>query len=243
MDDNARGRAPGAGESRTGDARSVFLELVRRHPEAVDDAIRFAGLLADRYGGRWGREAAALGAAVRDGVPSALRRGSGPLAVLAARLARNRGIDPELARWAVEAWGAALGLSAERAAPPKPSAPGKPAVSAPGTLQVRTVPPGAELWIDARYAGTTPVVVPVPGAGTVTIEAVAPGGLRYRGERGLVPGTDDVLVIDLEAEAARRRVAQEQRGGRDFALFVLLAMAVSVIATVLTAFLGRSRSR
>ena len=113
---------------------------------------------------------------------------------------------------------------------------------APGTLQVRTNPPGAGLYVDSRYAGTTPVVVPLAGSGTVAIEAVGQNGLRYREERAVVAGADEVLVIDLEAEAARQRArqqaAQEEQAGHDFILFVLIAMIFSVIAAVLSALFG-----
>ncbi len=291
-----------------GDARATFLALVRERPDAADDPRRFAGLLADRYEGRWRREAAVLGAAVQEGVPDALRNGRGPFAAvaapLAARLTDERGFDAALARWAVESWGIALGLTPGGASgavrvisePPgaaievdgvflgpapllapdvgpgehalraslagradrtarfevRPGAtttvrvrlePVRPAEPAPGTLQVRSVPSGAGIYVDSRYAGTTPVVVPLSGAGTVAIEAVGPDGLRYREERAVAPGTDEVLVIDLEAEAARQRAAQEEQAQGDFILFVVIAMIVSLIAAVLSALFGGSRSK
>ena len=291
------------------DARGVFLALVREHPDAAEDPRRFSGLLADRYEGRWRREAAVLGAAVQEGVPGALRTGRGPFpaiaAPLAGRLVDERGFDAALARWAVDSWGIALGLTTETVAggvrvvsePPgaaveldgRPLGPApllvpdvepgqhvvrcslaghadrtarfevKPGATttvrvrldpvrpAPGTLQVRTNPPGAGIYVDSRYAGTTPVVVPLAGSGTVAIEAVGQNGLRYREERAVVAGADEVLVIDLEAEAARQRArqqaAQEEQAGHDFILFVLLAMIFSVIAAVLSALFGGSRSK
>ncbi len=296
------------------EARVVFLALVHNHPDASDDPRRFASLLADRFEGRWRREAAVLGAAVQEGVPDALRAGRGPFSALAAplgdRLVDERGFDAALARWAVASWGIALGLATEREDPatpaPRPAkgpAPGavrvaseppgatveldgrrlgpapllvpdmasgthearctlpghvaraaqfevrpgatttvqvrlEPATPAPGTLQVRTVPPGAGIYVDSRYAGTTPVVVQIESPKTVAIEAVGPGGLRYREERAVVAGADEVLVIDLEAEAARQRGEQEARAVQDFGLLVLIAMVVSVIASILAAIFG-----
>lgn len=303
------------------DARSAFLEVVRNEPGAADDPRRFAGLLADRFEGRWRREAAVLGAAAQEDIPRALRNGRGPFsalaAPLAARLVDERGFDAELARWAVDSWGIALGLTtgekATAAVPlscpardsgggavqvvteppgaaveldgrllgPAPLlapdvAPGKhsvlcrregyrdrsgefdvrpgatttlrvrlePAPPPPGTLQVRTVPPGAGLYVDSRYAGTTPVVVPLAaGRGTVLVEAVGKDGQRYREERVVAPGADEILTIDLEAEARRQRQAQEERAEHDFFLLVLLAMIVSVIASILAALFGGSRSK
>lgn len=298
------------------DALAAFLGLVREEPGAADDPRRFAALLADRFEGRWRREAAVLSASVQEGVPAALRNRRGPFAALAAplaaRLADERGFDAALARWAVEAWGIALGLTAEVSSPQanlhavpahgavqvvtEPPgaaveldgralgtapllvpdvAPGRhavrcslagrrdrtgefevrpgatttlrvrlePAAPAPGTLQVRTVPPGAGLYVDSRYAGTTPVVVPVTGSGTVMVEAVGPGGVRWREERAVAPGADEVLVIDLQAEARRQRAAQESRAGHDFVLFVLFAMIAAVIASIVAALLGGSRSK
>ncbi len=292
-----------------GDARAVFLELVRERRDAVDDPRRFSGLLADRYEGRWRREAAVLGAAVQEGVPEALRTGRGPFAAVAAplaeRLVDERGFDAALARWAVESWGIALGLTTERvggavqvASEPEGAAveldgrlvgpapllvpevepgwhavraslaghldrtaqfevrPGatttvrvrlEPAPPEMGTLQVRTVPPGAGVYVNRRYAGTTPVVVPLSGAGTVAIEAVGPNGLTYREERAVVPGTDEILTIDLEAEAAkqaaRQRAAQEEQSQHDFILFVVIAMIVSLIAAMLSVLFGGPRSK
>jgi hypothetical protein len=116
-----------------------------------------------------------------------------------------------------------------------------------GTLQVRTVPPGAGIYVDRRYAGTTPVVIPLAGSGTVAIEAVGPNGLRYHEERAVVPGADEILTIDLEAEAARQaarqRAAQEEQAGRDFFLFVVIAMVVALIASVLAALFGGESRR
>ena len=91
-------------------------------------------------------------------------------------------------------------------------------------------------------------MVPLSGLGTVLVEAVGPDGQRYREERAVVQGADEVLVIDLEAEAARQRArqqaAQEEQAGHDFILFVLIAMIISVIAAVLSAlFGGGSRSK
>ena len=120
-----------------GDARAVFLELVRERRDAVDDPRRFSGLLADRYEGRWRREAAVLGAAVQEGVPEALRTGRGPFAAVAAplaeRLVDERGFDAALARWAVESWGIALGLTTERVG---------------GAVQVASEPEGAAVELD-----------------------------------------------------------------------------------------------
>ena len=109
------------------------------------------------------------------------------------------------------------------------------------------MPPGAGIYVDSRYAGTTPVVVPLAGSGTVAIEAVSPNGLRYREERAVVAGADEILTIDLEAEAARQaarqRAAQEEQAGRDFILFVVLAMIVSVIVAILSAIFGGGSRR
>jgi 23S rRNA G2445 N2-methylase RlmL len=101
--------------------------------------------------------------------------------------------------------------------------------------------------VDRRYAGTTPVVVPLPGSGTVLVEAVGRDGQRYAEERAVIPGADEVLTIDLSAEAARQaarqRAAQEEQAHHDFILFVVIAMIVSLIAAVLSAIFGGSRSK
>ena len=99
----------------------------------------------------------------------------------------------------------------------------------------------------AEYAAGRPIVVPLSGAGTVAIEAVGPNGLTYREERAVVPGTDEILTIDLEAEAAkqaaRQRAAQEEQSQHDFILFVVIAMIVSLIAAMLSVLFGGPRSK
>jgi hypothetical protein len=226
-------------------------------------------------------------------------------APLGERLVDERGFDAALARWAVESWGIALGLTTERptgavqvVSEPEGAAvelDGRPVGPAPllvpevevgrhavramlaghldrtasfevrpratttvrvrlepvppetGTLQVRTVPPGAGIYVDRRYAGTTPVVVPLPGSGTVLVEAVGRDGQRYAEERAVVPGADELLTIDLEAEArrqaARQQAAQEEQAGRDFFLFVILAMIVAVIVSIIAAIFGGGSRR
>ena len=97
------------------------------------------------------------------------------------------------------------------------------------------MPPGAGIYVDSRYAGTTPVVVPRGGLGHGRgIEAVGQNGQRYREERTVVAGADEILTIDLEAEArrqaGRQQASQEEQAGSDFILFVLITMVMSVIA-------------
>ncbi|MEN6343557.1 MAG: PEGA domain-containing protein [Methanospirillum sp.] len=106
-----------------------------------------------------------------------------------------------------------------------------------GTLAVRTEPPGASLWVDGAYAGTTPVVVPLDRAGTVALEAVGPDGVRHRLVHAVAPGADDALVIDL---AETERVERGPGGTviRDFGVFALLAMLIAVLAGVLFALVG-----
>lgn len=116
----------------------------------------------------------------------------------------------------------------------------EPTAVAGGTLAVRTEPPGAALWVDGAYAGTTPVLVPLGRAGTVALEAVGPNGVRHRRVHAVSPGVDDALTIDLGAGAAGPApgLAVDDTVSRDYGLFVLLAMLVSVIAGILSALGG-----
>ncbi|HIH03455.1 MAG TPA: PEGA domain-containing protein [Methanoregulaceae archaeon] len=114
----------------------------------------------------------------------------------------------------------------------------EPAAGAAGTLAVRTEPPGASLWVDGTYAGTTPVVVPLERAGTVALELVGPDGLRHRQMHAIAPGADETLVIDLGDPV---RLEPGPAGGtviRDFGIFALLAMVIAVVAGILFALVG-----
>lgn len=114
----------------------------------------------------------------------------------------------------------------------------EPAAGAAGTLAVRTEPPGASLWVDGTYAGTTPVVVPLQRAGTVALELVGPDGLRHRQVHTIAPGVDETLVIDLDDPV---RLESGPAGGtviRDFGVFALLAMVIAIVAGILFALVG-----
>ena len=84
----------------------------RRRPASLRGPARrpVRGAVAARGG-------PALGAAVQEGVPGTLRNGRGPFAALAAPLAArswtSAASTAALARWAVDSWGIALGLTAE----------------------------------------------------------------------------------------------------------------------------------
>jgi hypothetical protein len=107
-------------------ARQALGELIARYgPGLVDDPRQCEALLRD-YLGAHKRELNALVGALRDGIPAELQRtpGSVPmevrLATLSQRLANDQALDPAAARWAVDAWAAALGVTA---APPLPAPP------------------------------------------------------------------------------------------------------------------------
>jgi len=78
----------------------------------VDEPRRLAALLADRLA-EHRLELNLLTAAVEEGVPEALLRGSEPTPIeatyqrLARQLQEGRGFDAEKAQWAVSAWAAA----------------------------------------------------------------------------------------------------------------------------------------
>jgi hypothetical protein len=95
--------------------RQKLCEIVSRYGESVcDDPRRCEGLLRDFCGGQR-REIHVLVTALRERIAADLLASSDtvPREVLVARLSKkledNLGLDRDVARWAVESWGLALG--------------------------------------------------------------------------------------------------------------------------------------
>jgi hypothetical protein len=96
--------------------RQTLRELITRYgPSLADDPRRCAALLWD-LSGSYKREVHALVTALNEGVPADLQRTPGGvpietrLSTLATRVADNRGLAPDLARWAVDSWAIVLGI-------------------------------------------------------------------------------------------------------------------------------------
>jgi hypothetical protein len=148
----------------------------------VDEPRRLAALLADRCA-QHRLELNLLTAALEEGVPEALLRGSEgtPTVVTFERLTRQlesaRGFETDNARWVVNAWATALGL-------------------APGRMEAGAVPlagagAGEETWA-APPAGPTgpPPVPPAPPEA-----AAGPPGRSPRRRNALIAGGLAVVLI------------------------------------------------
>src|ERR1700677_1274079 len=101
--------------------REKLKELVERNGDSLlEDRDRCEGLLKDYCGGHR-REISALVGALEERVPLELRSSwqtamtpEAMRARLVQRLEDNRGLAPEVAGWAVDAWSYALGVGLER---------------------------------------------------------------------------------------------------------------------------------
>jgi hypothetical protein len=97
--------------------------LVRRFGTGLgSEPSRVGGLLRDVCG-QYRMEISLIVAAAAEGIPAALLSGSRPtsgsqVGALARRLEANRGLSETNARWAVQAWSAALVPAGEEAVPP-----------------------------------------------------------------------------------------------------------------------------
>jgi hypothetical protein len=103
--------------------RQALGELIARYgPGVADDPRRCEALLRDLAGAHK-RELNVLSAALRAGIPGELQQTPGGvpvemrLATLSERLANDQAMDPTAARWAVDAWAVALGVTATPAPP------------------------------------------------------------------------------------------------------------------------------
>jgi hypothetical protein len=101
--------------------RAKLKELVERHGESLlRDPDRCEGLLKD-YCGAYRREISALMGAMEERIPLELKSSwqtamtpEAMRARLVQRLEENRGLAPEVAGWAVDAWSYALGVGLAR---------------------------------------------------------------------------------------------------------------------------------
>jgi hypothetical protein len=125
-------------------ARATFIDIIQRQGYAlIDDPWELEQVLA-RALPNHKPERSVLIAAAKERIPTDIRAATGGVpstslrANLAARLRDNRGITDDLARWAVDCWAAALGITPSgthaaltppvmRAAKPKPQEQAKPA--------------------------------------------------------------------------------------------------------------------
>lgn len=117
-------------EPRAEIARSAVLAILQRVGErALSDPRNFDSMLRDRLAGAQSRERSALVCALLEGIPSELRSCPDKIArTLAAarctkRLEDERGLDKNVARWAVETWELAMWPSNTARAPAEETLP------------------------------------------------------------------------------------------------------------------------
>jgi hypothetical protein len=108
------------------EARDLFLEMARDCGPSIFRMQASCEMYLAQYLPDFPDERGVLAAALRRGVPDAVlqfEEATGyddHLAVLGQKLATSAELDPDAARWAVEAWAAALGRPAGGYVPPKP---------------------------------------------------------------------------------------------------------------------------
>lgn len=107
------------------EVKETLASIVRQQGASViDDTPRLQGLLKDLAGG-YRREINILMSAQRTNVPQELLRTSGPTAITAQRLVDRlqdeTGLSLDAARWAVETWGNAIGVSVTFDSPDEPA--------------------------------------------------------------------------------------------------------------------------
>jgi eukaryotic-like serine/threonine-protein kinase len=134
-------------------------------------------------------------------VGSALVVAAGMVAVALA--IRDREHDPPEDRPKVAVAGPAVPVASERDEPEaEPPSPRRPEVVSLGKLDVRTVPPGATVFVDGEHKGTTPILIAnilagahdvrleKPGHQTVVVSVIVGGGAVDRVDESL-PVVDD----------------------------------------------------
>jgi hypothetical protein len=70
-----------------------------------------------------------------------------------------------------------------------------------GTLEVRSIPPGATVAVNNRTVGTTPLVLPEWPAGTHAVRVEAPGFQRWA--RAVLVATGKRATVDVNLQKPR----------------------------------------
>lgn len=173
-------------------ARDALREIIASEGAAVlDDQRRFRGLLLDRCGGSR-VEVKLLMAALEEDVPAMMLAGSdgtpAPMLVdrLSHRLQEARSLAPESARWSVDSWALALGITDRLTA----SRPGTPEAAAAGGTEMA----GRTATADRPSVDRPSVDRPSVDQGDA--EAQPPPAAAGRG------GKKTVLILALAAIAA-----------------------------------------
>lgn len=202
---------------------AIVCEMVKQYdPSTWQDPQRCTALLKDLFGGntRYQREINVLAFALSDGAVDELQqmthRQIPPEIVmrrLAQRLHADRGLDEELARWAVEAWAKALTVYEPGKWQPNTTNPEIITVSSSGNGQYATI---GEAFQNAR-PGDTIMVKPGTYTETITIthpiEIVGDGAVEQ-----IVVSTNGAPCLRMQTDTAvvrgltlRAHTGQERR--------------------------------
>lgn len=132
--------------------RQILVDLVGRDPGCGDEARRCEGILKDLCKNQNKKEILALSAAISEGVVADLRRSSGRASGtlvdrLVMKLVDDRGLQEDLARWAVESWAVAYGIPVDGGRAPQglPSGGGSVSAKSPGSTPKKSLVEMAEV--------------------------------------------------------------------------------------------------
>lgn len=138
--------------------QSLLTRIIDTHsPEIINERVRLVNLLNDSFKSNYKKEKNTLVASLEEGIPGELVKSHTciptPILVsqLAKRLTENRGISDDLATWSVKSWALALHIAVEE--PTTVSSDGRPTA----TFTLNTTPSGAEIYLDGRPVGQTPL--------------------------------------------------------------------------------------
>jgi hypothetical protein len=222
--------------------REELKRLISRYgPDLADNPSRVGGLLRDVCG-QYRKEISLLVGAAQEGIPSEFRHGgtglltASRLGSLARKLEGNRGLSEANARWAVEAWAAALApeqMAGEERAPSFSGADATivgttslgPDVSSPSPLEGHpSFPPVVQEALE------TPTSISAPNQGGTDPQPWQMSAPSRPLSPPPAPGERKLRGTDRPAESAPTRGSRRRRGFLAGVIVAFLALTASAVA-------------
>lgn len=176
-------------------ARKILFEIIQKKGQTFfKNEKEFRALFEDLCHGEYKKERRCIIDSILEGVPDTLLKKFHeiPPELLFAQLTDrliNFGFDPKLARWTVESWALAFGLIDDKFL-----------VTRLSSLTIASNPAGAEVFINDKSVGITPVHVSDLSAAHYVIRVILPGYLPWQDVFNLPQGEKKTIHANLNKE-------------------------------------------
>ncbi len=179
--------------------RKLLCSLIKQQGNSIiQDPTRFRNLLNDFFHSEYRRERKCLSDSLSEDIPGTLLTKRNQLSYstlsqqLCQKLINNLGITPELARWTVDSWAAALEIV--RAEDLQPSD---------YFLSVISDPPGARILLNGIFTGVTPLNVKNPEIKTHQLSITYEGYEPWTQSLSLDGRTNSTITANLTKKASQ----------------------------------------